>query len=80
MDRVKGVVLMQDIRFRYPLFWCLSPAAQARLMQWYWDNYGLHLSIPPRLGETHVPPHIESVEEIDWLMRQPPKLRRMRNL
>ncbi|MBA7586842.1 hypothetical protein ES708_28848 [subsurface metagenome] len=67
-----GVVSMQDARFKYPLWWCLPVAAQAALMQWQWDNYGLHLSFPPRPGEIYVPPHVESVEEIDWLMRQKP--------
>ncbi|MBA7587880.1 hypothetical protein ES708_29926 [subsurface metagenome] len=61
---------MQDTRFKYPLFWCLKPEDQAKLMQFEWDNYGLHLSIPPRPGETHVPTALESPEEIDKLMRQ----------
>ncbi len=28
------------------LFWLLKPEDQAKLMQYEWDNFGVHLSIP----------------------------------
>lgn len=62
-------------RTMWPLFWCLTPECQAKLMQYQWDNYGFRLEIPPPLGASQNKWKIvllESHEEIDRLMRQRP--------
>lgn len=64
---------MNKTRMMWPLFWCLKPEDQAKLMQFQHDNFGLHLSIPPLQNGTHVAPAWESPEKIDRLMRQRPR-------
>ena len=53
-----------------PLFWRLTPEKQAKLMQYYWDNFGLRLEIPPEPKD--IKTNIEDVEEIDKIMRGKP--------
>ena len=63
-------------RNEYPLFWMLKPEAQAKLMQLYWDEFGTRLEIPAPPGmdaETWQTIRLESLEEIDRIIRQPPK-------
>lgn len=60
----------------WPLFWCLEPECQALLIQFQWDVYGLRLEIPvPPKTSKAVWQAVQSdnEEEIDKLMRQPPK-------
>ena len=59
-------------RTTWPLFWCLKPKCLAKLIQWYWDNYGFLLEIPPPLDGISIDTAFESLEEIDRLMRQKP--------
>lgn len=62
-------------RTTWPLFWCLKPEAQAKLMQLYWDEFGTRLEIPAPPGITEdvwQKVRLESLEEIDRIMRQPP--------
>jgi len=55
----------------YPIWWCLSAENQAKLMQFQWDNFGYYLEIPPLpVGSIE---NIESLEEIDKIIRKPPK-------
>ena len=57
------------------LFWYLKPETQARLLQWQFDNYGEKLDIPtPPMTSKGVwlTVEMESAEEIDRLIRQPP--------
>ena len=61
---------------QYPLFWCLSAAAQARLMQLHFDLTGTRLTIPPEIKITTPKASIvlgESEDEIDREMRQKPR-------
>ena len=53
-----------------PLFWRLTPENQVKLMQFYWDNFGLRLEIPPEPKDTHIETILEPPEEIDKIMRQ----------
>ena len=57
-----------------PLFWRLSAEAQAALMKFQFDNYGVRLDIVPvALGDINIDTALETTDEIDKLMRQPPK-------
>lgn len=60
-------------RGTWPLFWCLKPEDQAKLMQFQWDNHGDKLEIPAP-GRTSEAAWqavmLENSEEIDRLMRQ----------
>ena len=65
-----------------PLFWSLKPETQAALIQFHWDNYGERLQIPtPTMTSKGVwlTVEMESAEEIDRLMRQPPSRSRGKN-
>ncbi len=58
---------------KWPLFWCLEPETQARLLQYQWDNYGETLDIPtpPQTAKSvWLAVQMENIEEIDRLMRQ----------
>lgn len=60
----------------YPLFWLLKPADQAKLMQYYWDNFGEKLDIPPYPGVSKAAWLVamgEADPEIERLMKQPPR-------
>ena len=61
------------MKIEWPLWWHLEPEAQALLMEYQWDNWGLRLDTPPLVGETYVVTFLKSPEEIDRLMRQPPR-------
>lgn len=61
------------MRTMWPLFWCLSPQDQAKLMQYQWDNFGFRLVIPPLPSDIDIDTEIESPEEIDRLIRQKPR-------
>jgi len=55
---------------RWPLFHCLSPEDQVKLMQYQWDTYGYRLEIPPlKLNIGVVYP---SLEECERNMKQKP--------
>jgi len=67
------------MKVMYPLFWNLSPAAQAALMQYQWGRYKTRLDAPlkPKEGGTEYPAVVEEdLEEIDRLMRQAPSTSR----
>jgi len=63
------------MRSKWPLFWSLEPAAQAKLIQYQWDNYNENIAIPAPLEipQEDWPIEMESLEEIDRLMRQKPR-------
>ena len=61
---------------RWSIFWCVSVAAQARLMQFQWDNHNSLLEIVEASKDTVIEAVIESPEEIDVLMRQKPRYRK----
>ncbi len=64
---------------RWPLFWCLEPKAQAVLMIFQLETYGMKLEIPtpPQTSKgAWLNVQIENSEEIDKLMRQAPKHQR----
>lgn len=63
-------------RKTWPLFWCLKPEAQALIMRFQRDAHGQTLEIPAPPETANSAWHIvlsENLEEIDRLMRQPPK-------
>lgn len=64
----------------WPFFWCLEPRAQALLMQYYYDNFGERLYIPPPLPNIPVKEWkvtlSESQDEIDRIMRLRPQPKR----
>lgn len=67
---------MKEERAEWPLFWCLPIETQARLMQWYWDEFGHNLPIPAAPGQTPAEWKVtleESHEDIDLLMREKPR-------
>ena len=60
----------------YPLFWLLKPADQARLMQFYYDNFGERLEIPPYPGVSKaawIASWDEVEPELERRMKQPPR-------
>jgi len=57
----------------WPIWWCLEPEAQAVLMQYEWEKYGYHLTIPPMQDHSHINTKLESSRELERLMRQPPR-------
>ena len=59
-------------RVTWPLFWCLKPEDQARLMQFQWDKFGLRLEIPPLPSDIHIDTALESPEEIGRIIRKRP--------
>ena len=64
---------MIEQRVRYPLWWCLEPAAQAKFMIFQYENYGEKLDIPtPPMTSKGVwlTVEMENTETIDKLMRQ----------
>ncbi len=61
------------MRNSVPIFWCLSVEAQAVLMKFQFDNYGVRLDILPAPEGIQIDTELETPEEIDKLMRQPPK-------
>ena len=66
---------MKGRRFEYPLWWRLSAAAQAKLMQYQWDNYGEILDIPKPTQTSKgvwMSVQLENLEEISRIMRQAP--------
>ena len=71
-------------RSKWPLFWCLKPEDQAKLMQYQWDNYGgdkLEIPAPMRTSEAAWQSvMLENSDEIDRLMRQAPNPKRKVNL
>lgn len=56
-------------RTTWPLWECLSPGALVLLIQFQWDNYGEKLDL---LFWRDAYREVESLEEIDRLMRQKP--------
>jgi len=60
------------IKFQYPLWQCISREALAKLILVQWKLYGTKLKCLEKDPEYN----IESLEEIDRLMRQRPKSRR----
>lgn len=62
-----------------PLFWRISAADQAKLMDYQFNTYKYHLQIPPETS-FKIDTELESPEEIARLMRQKPNPKRMRNL
>ena len=60
---------------KYPLFWCISVANQAKLMQLHFDLSGEKLDIPPEPDTTIVKHEIiveDTTEEIGREMRKAP--------
>ena len=62
---------------KWPIFHCLSAQSQALLMQFQYDNFGVSLDIPPVPEDVHIEPNIESLEEIDKIIREPTKGRKL---
>ena len=60
------------MKVMWPLFWCLEPECQAMLIEFQWGSYGLKLQMPP-MPDSKFDTKVESPEEINRLMRQPPK-------
>lgn len=65
-------------RAYWPLFWCLSPKAQANLIIWYTKTFGLLMEIPPHPYDKEINPDFEgygamTLAEIDRFMRRRPK-------
>jgi len=58
---------------RWPLWECISAKALVELAQYQWRNYGTKLDITKGAQDYTGQFFIESLEEIDRLMRQPPK-------
>ena len=55
------------------LFWILTPEDQAKLMEWQFNTYGYHLTIPPDpFKPVSLNNKLESLEEIDRELRKPP--------
>ena len=64
---------------RYPLFWCLTPQAQADLMRYQYDVHGLMLDPPAPPGTSDViwaATWLESHEDYNKLLRQAPQHQR----
>jgi len=60
---------------KWPLFWCLKPEDQAKLIQYQWAEYGIKLNIPAPPDTSQGDWEIvlsENQEEISKLMRQRP--------
>ena len=64
---------MKNRQYKWPLFYCISVEEQALLMQFQWDEYGFRLTIPPAPSHGRIDTEIESPEEIERIMKQPPK-------
>ena len=67
---------------KWPLFWCLKTEQQAKLMQFYYDNYGEILNIPKPTQTSNgvwVGVQLENLEEIARIMRQAPSRSRGKN-
>ena len=57
----------------FPLFWMLKPAAQAALMQFYYENFGEKLDIPKYPEHIKPSPVIdEGKSELEHLMKKKP--------
>lgn len=66
------------MRVTWPLFWCLKPEDQAKLMQYHWDNFGTRMDIPPAPDMPSDDWKIvlcETPEELARLMRERPHLK-----
>lgn len=59
-------------RATWPLFWCLSAKARTELEHHYEAKYGHPLEMPSLPSNIRIDAAVESVEEIDRLMRQKP--------
>ena len=61
----------------WKIWQCISDKARAKLEQYQWEHYGLKLEMlnspVPSTGDVVVPVQVEDIEEIDRLMRMPPK-------
>ena len=67
--------LVAKEKVKFPLFWCLKPDSQAALLQWQFDNYSeiLKIPTPPTTSKgVWLAVEMESIEEIDKIMRQAP--------
>jgi len=64
---------MRNREIKYPLFLCLKPEAQLALAQMQWDIYGLVIKEALMPEEPIIDTEIESLEEIDHIMRKPPR-------
>lgn len=55
-----------------PFFWRISQQVRVLLISYQWEVHGLKLKIPPEPPYPYLP-SIESLKEIDKLLRRPPK-------
>ena len=61
------------MEMKWPLFWCISQEARVALMKYQWEHFGLRLNIPPEpFTPVSFSTQLESLEEIDRMMRQKP--------
>lgn len=67
------------MRATWPLWECISDKALVELAQYQWLHYGTKLDIMPRALEYSKQFFIESLAEIDRLMRQAPSRSRGQN-
>lgn len=61
----------------WPVVECIPPETLVKLILYQWKHYGTRLKVLDRmLGKKESGELIESLEEIDQMMRQPTKYRR----
>ena len=65
---------MKTDRSTWPLWQCISIEKQAQFIQDVWDKFGIDLLKEDKPGDSVTyRGKIESLEEIDQLMRKPPE-------
>jgi len=70
---------MMPERDTWPLWKCLNAKSLAQFIQDVWDKYGIDLLKEDKLGPSVTyKGQIESLEEIDKLIRQKPKYREVK--
>lgn len=62
----------EKMKIEWPIWECISLNSLVEMAQYQWLNYGTKLDIFPRVQDYTEQFFVESLVEIDRLMRQPP--------